>query len=141
MKSTNILFFLIPKSQVVYGEDDYTLRQVSEKLQSRGYTAIPILNKDGQYLYTVSDGDLFWYIKENSDLNLKKAEGIPISSIKRRREVKAIKFDAEVKSLFNLIVEQNFVPVLDDKDVFMGIVTRRSIIEYLTKLKDAYKKS
>ena len=126
----NILFFLIPKSQVAYAEEDFTVRQTTEKLQNRGYSAIPILSKDGKYVATVSEGDLFWYIKERADMNYKKAENINITEVPLRREVKAIRFDARMEDLLNLALTQNFVPVLDDSGVFMGIVTRKAIIEY-----------
>lgn len=129
----NILFFLIPKSQVAYVEDDFTLRQTAEKLQNRGYSAIPILNKEGRYLATVSAGDLFWYIKNHAGMNYKSAENISIMEVPLVRSVQAIRFDAKMENLLNLAMTQNFVPVLDDSGVFMGIVTRKAIIEYFVK--------
>lgn len=133
----NSLFFLIPKSQVAYVEEGYTLRQVAEKLQYHGYSAIPILTNDGKYIATISDGDLFWYIKERQGMNYETSENIRISEVPLKRRVDAIRFDADMKELFKLVIQQNFVPVLDDLGVFMGIVTRKSIIEYyMKKIKD-----
>lgn len=129
----NILFFLIPKSQVAYVENDFTLRQTAEKLQNRGYSAIPILDKDGKYLATVSAGDLFWYIKNHAGMNYKTAEDISIMDVPLIRSVQAIRFDARMEDLLTLALTQNFVPVLDDAGVFMGIVTRKAIIEYFVK--------
>lgn len=132
----NILFFLIPKSQVVYAESDYTLRQVAEKLQNHGYTAIPILDKQGKYVATISDGDLFWFTKEQCLMNYKEAESVNIMQVNMKREYKTIRFDAEMKDLLGVAENQNFVPVLDDNGIFIGIVTRKSIIEYFAKAKD-----
>lgn len=129
----NILFFLIPKSQTAYVEDDFTLRQTAEKLQNRGYSAIPILSKDGKYIATVSEGDLFWYIKEHTGMNYKTAESVNIMEVPLKRRVSAIRFDARMDDLLNLAMTQNFVPVLDDSGVFIGIVTRKAIIEYFVK--------
>lgn len=129
----NILFFLIPKSQVAYVEDDFTLRQVAEKLQNRGYSAIPILNKEGKYVNTISVGDLFWYLKKYTEMNYKSAESISITDVPIARNVQAIRFDAKMEDLLQLALLQNFVPVLDDSGVFMGIVTRKAIIEYFVK--------
>ena len=39
----NILFFLTPKEEVAHVEEDDTLRQVVEKLEYHGYSAIPLL--------------------------------------------------------------------------------------------------
>ena len=129
----NILFFLIPKSQVAYVEEDFTVRQVTEKLQNRGYSAIPILNKEGKYLDTISVGALFLYLKTATGMNYKAAENVSIMDVPHARKVQAIRFDAKMEDLLNLALLQNFVPVLDDLGVFMGIVTRKAIIEYFVK--------
>ena len=65
----NILFFLTPKNEVAYVENDDTLRQVLEKIEYHKYTAIPMLNKNGKYVGTVTEGDLLRYIKEKWFLN------------------------------------------------------------------------
>lgn len=126
----NILFFLTPKSQVAYVTEDFSIRQTAEKLLYHHYTAIPILSKDGKYIGTVSDGDLFWHIKAHAGMDYKVAEDTSIMEVKRAREVEAIRYDSNMDDMIRLAVNQNFVPVLDDHHVFMGLVTRKRIIEY-----------
>ena len=41
----NILFFLTPKAMCAFLQDDYTIRQALEKMESAGFAALPILNK------------------------------------------------------------------------------------------------
>ncbi len=129
----NILFFLIPKSQVGYVVTSDTFRQVAEKLDYLKYTAIPILDEDGKYIDTVSDGDLFWYVKKYADMNYKDSESINILNVPRNRKYVAIRYDASMDELLSLAMSQNFVPVLDDHDVFMGIITRKAIIGYFAQ--------
>lgn len=129
----NILVFLKPKSQVEYIEDDFTIRQTLEKLQHHHYTAIPIINSKGEYVATISDGDILWYIKERMDLTYKKAERINIMEVPRHHDNIAINSSKNVEELVNLAVNQNFIPVVDDLNRFIGIVTRKSIIEYCFK--------
>ena len=45
----NILFFLTPKEDVAHVDEDDTLRQVLEKMEHHGYTAIPLLSREGKY--------------------------------------------------------------------------------------------
>lgn len=126
----NILFFLIPKSQVAYVQNTFTLRQVAEKLRYHHYTAIPILDDKGKYVDTIAEGDLLWYIKDHDEMNYHMAEDVPIMSVPISRKVIAIKSSSRMEDLYQLALNQNFVPVLDDQDVFIGIITRRSIMEY-----------
>src|SRR5665647_360710 len=58
----NIAFFLVPKSDVAFLYEDYSLRQGLEKMKHHGYTAIPVINREGKYLNTISEGDFLWYI-------------------------------------------------------------------------------
>lgn len=128
---------MIPKSEVCYAEEQWSLRQVAEKMIANDLTSIPVLNSEGKYVATISEGDLFRFIKRKANLNYKEAESTPISILKHERAVKPIRFDAQMKDLVGLAAKQNFVPVLDANGIFIGIVTRKAIISYLDeKLKN-----
>lgn len=129
----NILFFLIPKSQVAYVESTNTIRQVAEKLDYHKYSAIPILDVEGKYVDAISEGDLFWFIKRYQNMNYKISEEIKITDVPRQRHYQSINYQASMDELLSLACSQNFVPVLDDNGIFMGIVTRKAIIEYFAK--------
>ena len=64
---------------------------------------------------------------------MKLLEDMPITSIQRRRDNEAVKIDESMEDLFGKVMNQNFVPVVDDKRVFIGIVTRKDILAYLGK--------
>lgn len=128
----NILFFLTPKEDVAHVEETDTMRQVLEKMDSR-YTAIPLLGVEGKYIGTITEGDLLWFLKDRNFPDLKLLEDMPITSIERRRDNKAVKIDESMENLFDKVMNQNFVPVVDDKKVFIGIVTRKDVLAYLGK--------
>ena len=65
----NILFFLTPKEDVAHVEETDTMRQVLEKMEHHGYTAIPLLGVEGKYIGTITEGDLLWCIKEQKNLS------------------------------------------------------------------------
>lgn len=127
---TNILFFLTPKAMCVYLYDDYTLRQALEKMEVAGYAALPILTRSGEYRGTMTEGDVLWAMKNLCNLNLKQAEKIRIMDIHRRRDNLPVPVNTPMSDLVERAQVQNFVPVVDDKDTFIGIVTRSSIIKY-----------
>lgn len=127
----NILFFLTPKCEVAYIEEDDSLRQALEKMEHHRYTAIPILTKDGRYYGTLTEGDLLWGIKNQLNLDLKEAEHINITEIPRRDYNSPVGVRSTMEDLMDKALNQNFVPVLDDDERFIGIVTRRDLINYL----------
>ena len=134
----NILFFLTPKINIQYLEDDDTVRGAIEKVRVSGYTALPIISKqDGTYVGTVSEGDILWEIIDEDTWNIRDYEKVKITSIIDKNRYKSVKVDADVDDLLQLIMNQNFVPVVDDRDVFMGIITRRRVIEYYYNRNDA----
>lgn len=126
----NILFFLKPKGELDYLYDDCTMRQGIEKLERSGYMAIPIINRKGEYVGTITEGDVLWTLKNKFSLDLKMAENVPIQTVKRRKHVEPISIDANMEDLVSKAMNQNFVPVIDDKQIFIGIVTRKDIIEF-----------
>ena len=131
----NILLFLTPKSDVAYIFEDETLRQTVEKMEHRKFSCIPILNKEGKYTGTISEGDLLWGIKRlNINItDLKQMEDVSIMAIPRRATYKPVHADADMENLLDRAINQNYVPVIDDKGSFIGIITRKEIIKYCYK--------
>ena len=127
----NILFFLTPKAMCSYLYDDYTLRQALEKMEFYRFSAIPVLSRDGQYIKTITEGDILWSLKNWNEISFVNTEEIYINEIKNHRVYKSIGIDRTIDDLIDLISEQNFVPVVDDRNMFIGIITRKSVIEYL----------
>ena len=126
----NILFFLTPKAMCLYLHDDYTIRQALEKMESAGYAALPILNAYGEYVGTLTEGDLLWALKNMCSMDMKQAEMKKIMDISRRKDNIPVTVTTSMQELVDRASYQNFVPVVDDKNAFIGIVTRRAIIRY-----------
>ena len=126
----NILFFLIPKDEVKFIYNDFSIRQLLEKLDIYKYSAIPILDHEGHYIDTISEGDVLIYLKNHNNLNLKKSENISIKEIEIRRRINSITINSNMEDLLELVLSQNFVPVVDDFGRFIGIITRKDVIKY-----------
>lgn len=124
----NFLYYLLPKEKVAYINEDSTLRQAMEKMEHHRYTAVPIINSEGKYIGVLREGDILWYIKNLNAFDLTLAEQITISKLPRVKDHKSITVNANLKELVDLAIEQNFIPVVDDSNTFIGIVTRRAII-------------
>ena len=126
----NILFFLTPKALCDFVYDDFSVRQAVEKMESSGYAALPILNRHGQYRGTITEGDLLWALKNLCYMDIRQAEARRIMEISRRKDHVPVRVTTDMKDLVQRASSQNFVPVVDDKDAFIGIIKRSGIIKY-----------
>lgn len=129
----NILFFLTPKKDVAYLDEKDTMRQALEKMEYHRYTSIPIIDNEGKYLGTITEGDLLWSLKNSLGLDLKSTENILIREVPRRMDNKPVSINANIDDLIYTAMNQNFVPVIDDQNVFIGIIKRSDIIQYCYK--------
>ncbi len=130
----NVLHFLTPKNEVAFLYDDFSLRQALEKMEYHQYSAIPIITREGKYVGIITEGDLLWDIKNHDFLNLRFAEDEPLCDIHRRTNAQAVKINTSIEDLVVSAMSQNFVPVVDDRDMFIGIVKRKEIIRYCYEL-------
>ena len=125
----NILFYLV---------DDYTVRQTMEKMEYHRYASVPIINRKGNYVGSLTEGDLLWELKRRNISDRKELEDMPIRQLKRRRDNQPVNINCDMEDLVMTSMNQNFIPVVDDNGTFIGIVTRKSIISYCF---DQYKKT
>ena len=127
----NVAFFIIPKSKIIYIYENNTLRQGLEKMRYHGYSAVPVLTKDGKYAGSVKEGDFLWtlYGREDSHAD----EKIRVKEILHREGRDPVRITADMDDLLLKVMDQNYVSVVDGTDSFVGIVTRRDIMRYYYK--------
>ncbi len=119
----NILFFLTPKSEVAYLYDMDSLREALENEENQWYSEIPIIASDsGRYAGTLTEGGLLWNIKDNENLSLQSAEKISVMEIRRNGDNETVEADADMEDLIKKAVHQNFVPVVDGDQCFIGTI-------------------
>lgn len=125
----NIAFYLTMKKDVIYESYQSTLRQVIEKMDHHHYTAIPLLDDEGHYVGTITEGDILRELRRLGADSLRDLEKVKISKVPKQKDYQVVSISAEMKDLFNVVVNQNFVPVVDDQNIFIGIIKRGDIIQ------------
>lgn len=129
----NIASLLTPKENTKYIYSDDSVRQALEKIRKYGFSAIPVIRRDGTYVYTLTEGDLLWFILEQNDFNMHEMEHIGIDRVRKRIRYASVGINEDIEELSKRILAQNFVPVVDDLGHFIGIVTRKSVLSYMTE--------
>lgn len=132
----NIAFFMKPKADTAYAYDDFTVRQAVEKMSVHGYSAIPVLSREGKYVGTLSEGDLLWSIVrgeggENKTVPVEDLEKFRLSETGfMRKKNPPITITSSIEELLGRALNQNFIPVVDDREMYIGLVPRSAVIKY-----------
>ena len=135
----NILKILKPKACIEYIYDDYTARQTLEKMKSHGYSAVPVIDREGRFVNTLSEGDFLRYMMKTGMFDIREMEKCSISEIPAKVKMKPVYVYATAEDLMMMSMNQNFVPVIDDRNIFIGIVTRKDILEQCAETLRAYR--
>lgn len=129
----NILRFIIPKSLVEYVTEEQTVRQALEKMRYHRYTAIPVLDREGRYVGTLRKDDVLNYFLALGTFDTRAAEENQVRDILEPGYARPLLHSADMTSLIEGVREHNFVPVVDDRSCFIGIILRRDVLNFLLK--------
>lgn len=129
----NIFEFLTPKDSTFFIEADCTLRQALEKFCFHKFTVVPILKENGEYVGSVSEGDLLRHVKGVGKFDLDDAQDVDLMQIERYRSYQSINVTSSMEQVASLLLTQNFVPVVDDRGMFIGIIKRRAVMQYFVE--------
>ncbi len=132
----NIMRFIIPKSMVEYVTVDSTVRQGIEKMRYHRYVAIPVLDGEGKYVGTLRNDDVLSYLLDKGSFDQKDAERDGVVEIMSDRSARPVYHTSSVEEVIEQVKEHNFVPVVDDRGCFIGIILRRDILNYILKFYD-----
>ncbi|MGN0462404.1 MAG: CBS domain-containing protein [Ruminococcus sp.] len=133
----NIPSLLIPKANVEYLHSKDSIEFALSIFRQNSYQAVPVINTEGVYRGTVTEGDFLYFLMDNPNADLKK---VKVRNILREGYYDSVKITASIDKLLIKSLDQNFVPVTDDRNVFVGIVTRKVIFKeiYEAQLKEKY---
>ena len=130
----NILKLLHPKACIEYLYDACTARQTLEKMKNHGYSAVPVIDREGRFVKTISEGDFLRFMVERGMYDLREMETYSLKQIPAKVRMRPVSVSSTVEDLILLSMDQNFVPVIDDRGIFIGIVTRKDILAYCYKV-------
>lgn len=127
----NIMRFVVPKSLSQYVTVENTVRQALEKMRFHRYVAIPVIDGDGKYVGTLRNDDIFAYFLDNGSFDTRSAERDKVTEILDGQYNPPVYHHSSMEELVQRASEHNFVPVVDDRGCFVGIILRRDIMNFL----------
>ncbi len=127
----NIFDFFTPKSETYYMHTKSTVRQAIEKFDHHKLGVVPLIDENGAYVSTISEGDILRYIKNAAGFDIAIAENTLLDEVDRYRPYKAYNISVSMDEVIKIAFDQNFVPIVDDRGYYMGIVKRKTLLELL----------
>ncbi|GAB6931005.1 CBS domain-containing protein [Paenibacillus sp. JCM 10914] len=124
--------FLFAKDKVAYIHATANMQEAMDMLEKSHYSAIPVIDENDKYVGTLSEGDLFWKMKNTPGLTFDNLDTVQVSDINRRIYNECVSIQANLDDMLELAADQNFVPVVEEGEIFIGIIRRKDIIEYYT---------
>jgi CBS domain-containing protein len=121
----NILFLLRPKSDVALLMNTVPVSDALAAFTEFRFSAVPVVTAEGKYFGTVTAADFLEYTLKGA-----YGRGITVGEIINPAKNPPVRITANLDDLLLMVMDQNFVPVIDDRDCFMGIVTRKRIMQY-----------
>ena len=129
----NAIFLLQPKENVVYLFEDNTVRRALQRMREAGYTALPVITRDGRYMGSINEGDILRHILASGGTEEAWSEAAVSAVLPAQDRTPPARVDVPMEELLACSLNQNFVPVVDDRGTFIGIITRQSILGYFTE--------
>ena len=130
----NILFFLRPKSGVTYLSIGNSLRQGLERMRASGYTEIPVVDKDGNYVGTVSQGDFLWRILDESFTDMQMAEQEKIDPLVSSR-ITPVKINTSMEDLLSKAAPGTRMPMVKTLGELYTVRGMKNVNKRLDRLK------
>lgn len=123
--------FLKPIYELALVYDDQPLSEALITMTKHRFTSLPVISRNQKYVGTLSEGDILHFVLKNTDcFDPKNLVKYNVSQVKRHRDYESVNLDATMPLLLSKASNENFVPVINEKDLFVGIVTRKTLLDY-----------
>lgn len=125
---------MLKKESLLVLESNQKVQEALERIKSEGYLSLPVV-EDHRFIGCISVYDIYQKYYEKDDVARNIFLNSAISDyVKTDIPVLQAKDIVEDASLLFSNKNIPFIPVVDDKDVFLGIVTQKAIFCAFTRL-------
>ncbi|AXQ78119.1 CBS domain-containing protein [Streptococcus chenjunshii] len=124
--------YLIPADELAIFIDTHNADHVMLLLVNNGYARVPVITKDKNYVGTISIADIMAYQAEQQLTEAELAQTDIAYMVNTR--IDTISDHSDLTEIMHKLVDNPFLPVVDNSDVFAGIITRKSILKAVNSL-------
>lgn len=121
--------FIIPASRIAFVEDDNPLYHAFLILTRVKYSKIPVLDRKSRVVGLLSLAMITDKMLETDTITLEPLTKLKVKDVMQTEFDKINFVQTTLETQLHLLVDNAFLPVVDDYGVFQGLLTRREWIK------------
>ena len=131
--ANKMLDFMIPADNVANVIDQHTLSTGLLILTQSNYTMIPVLSAESKLMGVISMSMIIKAVMTVDAIEMERLDELKVRDVMLCQPVR-VQANCNLAEVLNYLIDQNFVCVVDGDNRFLGIITRKNVMQRLTHL-------
>lgn len=131
--ANKMLDFMIPADNVANVIDQHTLSTGLLILTQSNYTMIPVLSAESKLMGVISMSMIIKAVMTVDAIEMERLDELKVRDVMLCQPVR-VQANCNLAEVLNYLIDQNFVCVVDGDNRFLGIITRKNLMQRLTHL-------
>ena len=131
--ANKMLDFMIPADNVANVIDQHTLSTGLLILTQSNYTMIPVLSAESKLMGVISMSMIIKAVMTVDAIEMERLDELKVRDVMLSQPVR-VQANCHLDDVLNYLIDQNFVCVVDGDNRFLGIITRKNVMQRLTHL-------
>ena len=131
--ANKMLDFMIPADNVANVIDQHTLSTGLLILTQSNYTMIPVLSAESKLMGVISMSMIIKAVMSVDAIEMERLDELKVRDVMLSQPVR-VQSNCNLADVLNYLIDQNFVCVVDGDNRFLGIITRKNVMQRLTHL-------
>ncbi|EOT28936.1 cyclic-di-AMP-binding protein CbpB [Enterococcus saccharolyticus] len=125
--------FLVPADNVATVLYSHPLEHALLVLSKVGYAKIPVLDSEDHLVGLISLANIVDKMMGLTGFDMNQIEGLTVADV-MEVNVPTIQNKDDLEDILHLLVQGSFLPVVNEDNVFEGIITRKEILKAVNHL-------
>lgn len=131
--ASKMLDFMIPADNVANVIDQHTLSTGLLILTQSNYTMIPVLSAESKLMGVISMSMIIKAVMTVDAIEMERLDELKVRDVMLCQPVR-VQANCNLAEVLNYLIDQNFLCVVDGDNRFLGIITRKNVMQRLTHL-------
>lgn len=124
---------MVPADNVAHVMPEHSAVHAALVLTSLGYNRIPVIDDEGYFVGSIGLSSLMKRMFELNDIDADNIDHLKVEDVMDRKNTVLV-YPYSKEYLLHQLVDYNFLPVVDEKGLFLGIIPRKQVLKAVNAL-------